>query len=322
VLIPHRVPPNAVFHTPQPDPNNPKAGDWLQTWDGIVDLATFDAVVIGAPLSRSSLSHSGAYLLPSAIRRVLLDFSTYSSDYVVDLSPLHICDVGDIAMSLFDIVASHDYITEALTTLYATVPFVMLMGGDHSVTFPALRARSAVAASSLGLIQFDAHHDVRLLDAGPSNGTPIRAALQHGAVQGRHIAQVGIHGFSNAIGYAEWARDQGITSYTMPQIRQRGIMEVLGEAYQRASRADGGVYITVDMDVLERAVAPGCPASSPGGMTVADLCDGLYWLGQQERLVGIDFVEVDPNRDVADMTVKATCLAMLSFWAGWAITYK
>src|SRR5579884_2244699 len=81
--IPYLVPAGATFRTSVPDPNNPRAGDWLRAWDGEESLADLDAVFVGAPLSRTSLSHSGAFLLSAAARRVLLDFSTYSSDFGV-----------------------------------------------------------------------------------------------------------------------------------------------------------------------------------------------------------------------------------------------
>jgi formiminoglutamase len=314
--IPHRVSPGATFRTPMPDPLNPRAGDWLVAWDGVESLANFDAMVIGAPLSRTSLSHSGAFLLPGAVRRVLLDFSTYSSDYGISLESLRVCDVGDIGMEALDPVASHAHIQEALAALFQEANLVITLGGDHSITRPALMARSMTLGTTVGLVQFDAHHDVRVTERGFNNGTPIRGAIEAGAILGEHVAQIGLHGFSNSAPYAAWAREHGIGIHTMRDVRRRGMVAVLEDAVAQAAQAPGGIYITVDMDVLDRSQAPGCPASSPGGMDLHDLCDALFTLGQRDEIVGIDFVEVDPTRDVADMTVKATCLALLSFLAG------
>ena len=327
--IPYLIPASATYRTPVPDPHNPRAGDWLRTWDGREDLADLDAVLIGAPLSRTSLSHSGAFLLPRELRRVLLDFSTYSSDYGVSLDGLYVRDLGDIGMELLDVHASHHHIATTLAALYQpptppeggsakTVkqPLVIMIGGDHSITRPALIARADALGQTVGVVQFDAHHDVRVLDGGPNNGTPIRGAIEAGAILGQHVAQIGIHGFSNSAPYTEWARAQGIGSHTMREVRAHGMAAVLQAAISQAAQAPGGIYVTVDMDVLDRAQAPGCPASSPGGMDATDLCDALFTLGQRDDIVGIDFVEVDPTRDVADMTVKATCVALLTFLAG------
>ena len=314
--IPHLVAAGATFHTPRPDPLNPRAGDWLRTWDGVEPLGALDAVVVGAPLSRTSLSHSGAFLLPTAIRRVLLDFSTYSSDYGIDLAPLQVRDVGDIAMELLDAYVNHAHIESVLRDLFSIAPLVVTLGGDHSITRPALIARSKVEGAKLGVVQFDAHHDVRVLDHGPNNGTPIRGGIEAGAIAGEWVAQIGIHGFSNSAVYAQYAREQGIAIHTMGDVRRRGILAVTEDAWATASQAPGGVYVTVDMDVLDRAIAPGCPASSPGGMAMWEMQESLFWLAQRPGIVGIDFVEVDPTRDSADMTVKATCLAMLTFLAG------
>ncbi|MBA3824497.1 MAG: agmatinase family protein [Ktedonobacterales bacterium] len=330
VEIPHLIPSGATYRTTVPDPHNPRAGDWLRPWDGADELATLDAVLVGAPLSRTSLSHSGAFLLPREVRRVLLDFSIYNSDYAVSLAALRVCDVGDIAMELLDAHVSHGHIADALSALYGTFvegdappvasgPLVITLGGDHSITRPALLARARSLGQTVGVVQFDAHHDVRVTDHGFNNGTPIRGAIEAGAIRGEHVAQVGIHGFSNAQEYDHWARDHGIGIHTMRDVRQRGMAAVLLDAVAQAFQAPGGIYVTVDMDVLDRAQAPGCPASSPGGMDVADLCDALFALGKSDGIVGIDFVEVDPTRDIADMTVKATCLALLSFLAGRAV---
>jgi formiminoglutamase len=317
--IPFLIPPGAAFHTPTPDPNNPRAGDWLAAWDGTMPLAELDVAVIGAPLSRASLSHNGAFLLPGAVRRVLLDYATYSSDYGVSVERLIARDIGDVGMDLLDVRASHEHIAAALAALFAAAPFVVTLGGDHSITFPALVARARVAGASLGVIQFDAHHDVRVLDNGPNNGTPIRGAIEAGAIRGEHVAQIGINGFSNSAIYASWAREHGIGVHTMHALRARGLDVVLADAIEQAGHAPGGIYVTVDMDVLDRAVAPGCPASAPGGLATWQLCDALFALGQHREIIAIDFVEVDPTRDVADMTVKATCLAVLAFLAGRAV---
>lgn len=314
--IPHLVRAGATFRTPVPDPNNPRAGDWLATWDGVEPLGDLDAVVVGAPLSRTSLSHSGAFLLPREVRRVLLDFSTYNSDYAVNLDELRVRDVGDIGMELFDHYASHTHITETLAALFQAARLVITLGGDHSIARPVLIARSRTLGQPVGIVQFDAHHDVRVLTKGPNNGTPIRGAIEAGATEGQYVAQIGLHGFSNSAPYVAWAHEQGIGMHSMRDVRQRGIDAVLADALSQASQAPGGIYVTVDMDVLDRAQAPGCPASSPGGMDLWQMQDALFTLGQRADVVGIDFVEVDPTRDVNDITVKATCLALLTFLAG------
>lgn len=318
--IPHLIPAGATFRTPVPDPNNPRAGDWLATWDGTEPLGDLDAVVVGAPLSRTSLSHSGAFLLPREVRRVLLDFSTYSSDFDVSLDGLRVRDVGDIGMELFDHYASHSHIEETLTALFQVARLVITLGGDHSIARPALIARARTLGQPVGIVQFDAHHDVRVLTKGPNNGTPIRGAIEAGATKGQYVAQIGLHGFSNSATYAAWAREQGIGMHAMRDVRRRGIDAVLADALAQAGQAPGGIYVTVDMDVLDRAQAPGCPASSPGGMDLWQMQEALFTLGQRPDVVGIDFVEVDPTRDSNDITVKATCLALLTFLAGQAQT--
>ena len=126
----------------------------------------------------------------------------------------------------------------------------IIIGGDHAITAPAVRAFcKANPDKQVGLIHFDAHNDVRVLDHGPTNGTPIRGILTSGVrVAGKNLVQVGIHGFMNASYYKRWVEGKGGTIMTARAIRRRGMEEAIHEAVEIAGRDTDAIYVTVDID--------------------------------------------------------------------------
>ena len=196
--------------------------------------------------------------------------------------------------------------------------FPLIIGGDHAITAPAVRAYCAAHPDQqVGLIHFDAHNDVRVMDHGPTNGTPIRGILESGVrVRGSNLVQFGIHGFMNASYYKRWVEGQGGTIYTARAIRQEGIERITRSALEIAGRDTDAIYVTVDIDVLELGYAPGTAAATADGLPPTDLLEALFILGQDPRVAAIDFVELDPNRDVAEITTRTFGSAILTFLAG------
>jgi formiminoglutamase len=196
--------------------------------------------------------------------------------------------------------------------------FPIVIGGDHAVTAPSVRAYcESHPSQQVGLIHFDAHNDVRVLDHGPTNGTPIRGILTSGVrVSGTNLVQIGIHGFMNASHYKRWVEGHGGTIYTGRQCRKLGIEEVTRQAIDIAGRGTDAIYVTVDIDVLELGYAPGTAAATPEGLHPNDLFEALFLLGQDPKVAAIDFVEMDPCRDVAEITTRTLNSAMLTFMAG------
>lgn len=293
-----------------------KVSHWLRPWDGMESIA---AGIIGVPLSKSSISHSGASLTPATVRAAFKSFTTYSLDYQVDLNRLAVRDLGDIAMHVTDIGASHTRIEETMRGVYGKIPELLpiLIGGDHSITAPSVRAFKGRYEGKIGLIHFDAHHDVRnLQDGGPSNGTPFRQLLEEGVIDGKNMAQIGIRGFMNAQPYHQYVAEQGVTVYSARDVRKQGIEKVMEQAFQIAGSGTDAIYVSFDVDVIDQAYAPGCPAIGTGGMDPWDAMDGLYRLGSLSQVQGIDFVCIDPMQDVRNVTSRLAVQFMLTFLAG------
>lgn len=280
-------------------------------------------MLVGAPLSKTSISHSGASQTPQAMRELFAAVTTYNIDHDTDLADaLTIRDAGDARVHVTDLAACRANIRDAIRAVGVSSPasLLVMMGGDHSVTAPAVEAVREGMQGPIGLIQLDAHMDLRNLeDGGPSNGTPVRQLVETGTIDGRHVAQIGLHAFANVRPYRDFARAAGITQITAREVAHTPMETLIERALRVACAGTVGVYVTVDMDVLDQAYAPGAPAMIPAGMTTWQLFDALLLLGQDPRVCAIDFVEVDAAQDPRRATVRAAVHGMLTFLTGVAL---
>lgn len=297
-----------------------KVAGWIRPWDGHEKLL---AGIVGVPLSKSSISHSGASTTPAAIRAAFKSFTTYSMEYGVDLQDLAVRDLGDIQMHVTDIAECHRRIEQSLRALYKEQPNLIpiIVGGDHSTSCPSLKAfADRYPGEKVGIIHFDAHHDVRNFeDGGVTNGTPFRGILESGVVHGPNIVQIGIRGFMNSKPYHDYVISKGVHVYTSRDVRRMGIDAVLDEAIELAGKDTDILYVSFDVDVIDQAYAPGCPAIGTGGMHPWDAMDALHRLGALPKVQGLDFVCIDPTVDVRNVTSRLAVQFMLSFFAGVAM---
>jgi formiminoglutamase len=292
-----------------------KASEMLQKWDGKLGGRVG---IIGAPLSKSSISHSGAAFAPSTIRSMLSSYSTYSIEENIDLGDIQITDFGDIVMHPTDIVKSQNRIKETIEQLVTAnrETFWIVLGGDHSISYPAISGFQK-HWGKVGVIQFDAHHDLRNLeDGGPTNGTPFRNLIESDTINGRHLIQIGIRDFANSKAYTDYGKQQGVTIYTMKDVRSREMKDIIAESIQQLEKEVDAVYVSVDMDVLDQAFAPGCPAIGPGGMDSQSLFEAITFLGEKEIVKALDIVEIDPMMDFRDMTSRTAAWVILQFLKG------
>lgn len=290
----------------------PRAGSWPAFAAG----EKADAVLLGVPAWRTSLSPTGAHATPAAIRDALTRYSaTQMGPPVIDLNEaLRIVDAGDIDEPDGDdgIAATVARVAE----LADAAPLVIALGGDNSLTYPVARG-----AGATGLITIDAHFDLR---DGVSNGSPVRRLVQDAPSAERidptRIVQIGIADFANSAAYARRATEWGIRVITLDELRRRGIVDVAAEALGIAGAgADSRIHLDVDVDAADRSVAPGCPASVPGGLAAWELRALVRALAGSERLVSADLAEVDATADTEDQrTVRLAALCVLELLAGLA----
>jgi formiminoglutamase len=288
------------------------AREWLAG-----DAQSADIVLLGAPISKASISPVDSWSTPPAFREALARFPTWDAEHGIDIADLHVRDLGDVVGDRedTDATAAHARIREA--TERAPAGVLVVVGGDNSLTRPAmLGVMAASPDATWGLLTLDAHHDCRPATAGSRNGTPVRELIEAG-LAGSRVAQIGIHPFGNAREHADWARAQGIHIFPLDAIREFGMDAVVGSAL--TALTDGGVdrlYVDFDIDVVDRAFAPGCPASLPGGLRPDLLLRAAFLLGAHASVVAADLAEVDANSDVNGMTVRLAAATFVSFCSG------
>ncbi|WP_439592306.1 arginase family protein [Microbacterium sp.] len=264
-----------------------------------------DAAILGVPAHRTSLSPTGADATPAAIREALRRYSpTLIGPPPVDLSArLRIVDAGDVADP--DGPEGEAEVRARVAALDAGL--VIALGGDNSLTYAV-----AQGARAQGLITLDAHYDLR---DGVSNGSPVRRLVEDGLDPTR-IVQIGIADFANSAAYAQRALDLGITVITLDAVRRRGVDDVVAHALQVAGAGGGGIHLDVDVDVCDRSVAPGCPASVPGGLEAWELRALVRGIATDARLASADIAEVDATADAPDgRTVRLAALCVLELLA-------
>lgn len=294
------------------DPNWPRASAWL-AGDHQPDPAG-RLVVLGAPLRLGSITPGRCDLAPAAIRNALERFSTYDVETGGDVRRLAAGDLGDLDLADSKPEDALDPISETVRKGLADGDAVVLLGGDNSVTRPGVRGIGD-PVDRAGLLTLDAHFDLRDLDQGLSNGNPVRALLEDG-LPGENIVQIGIQPFANSTPYAQVARDAGITVLTIDAIRMRGIEAVVLESLGRLAERCDAIYVDLDLDVLDRAFAPATPGSRPGGLTPWEVRRAAHLCGRDPAVRALDLVEVDPMKDVADVTVLTAAACLLSFASG------
>ena len=297
------------------DPLWPRAGSW-PAFEG-----TADAAVLGVPTWRTSLSPTGAHATPAAIRDALPRYgTTLMGPPARDLNDLlRIVDAGDVADP--DGAAGEARVISRVRELAGATELVIALGGDNSLTYPV-----ALGAQATGLITFDAHFDLR---DGVSNGTPVRrlvedapvaATLDTARIDPTRIVQIGIADFANSVAYAQRAAEWGIRVVTLDELRRRGIDDVVAEALEIAGAgAAPRVHLDIDVDVCDRSVAPGCPASVPGGLQAWELRTLTRAVAADARVVSADLAEVDATADTEDArTIRLAALCVLELLAGLA----
>ncbi len=257
------------------------------------ELAGFDVAIVGAPFDGLAGLDAGARWGPRAIRAAGIEHGPHLGAGIDAFERLRVVDFGDAPVIPFDAAASHRAIEATVAEVVAAATLPVVLGGDHSISLPAIGA-CAAAHGPLGLIHFDTHTDTGDDELGVrvTHGTPMRRLVEDGAVDPGRYAQIGLRGYWPGEPEFDWQREHGISSFPIDAVRELGIDEVIRRAV--AVVGPGPAYMTVDVDVLDPAFAPGTGTPEPGGLSSAELLAACRFGAEQLELVGADVVEVAP----------------------------
>ncbi|MDQ1727326.1 MAG: formiminoglutamase [Frankiaceae bacterium] len=297
------------------DPLWPRASQWLSS-SGAVNGRRL--AVVGVPLSRTSVSPSGAHATPAAVRAALRRFATYHAGLDVDLlDSVAVRDFGDLPVSELAGEEALTAVDAGLAGLdVSSYELVVLLGGDNAITRPALRTLLP-DLDRIGLLTLDAHHDVRGFHAGPTNGTPVRGLIEDG-LRGTNVVQVGIGDLTNSHAYRRWCDHHGVRIVSAREARAASVGDVVRRELDALAGRCTAVYVDLDVDVVDATFVPGCPGARPGGMWPAELLDAALEAGRHPSVRAIDIVEVDATADPTGITVDLAAMCLLSAAAGLA----
>ena len=258
------------------------------------ELQGADVAIVGAPMDDLVSDRPGARLAPRAIRGASSPPGPHLEAKVDAFKELRVVDFGDAPVIPADAGRSHEAIEATVGQVLAAGALPVILGGDHSVSEPSVRACAAVHGP-VGMVHFDTHTDTgaEVFGVERSHGTFMRQLVEDGHVDGRRYVQIGLRGYWPGEPEFAWQAEHGITSLFMHDVRDLGIREVVRRAV--AAVGEGPVYLTVDVDVLDPAFVPGTGTPEPGGMTAAELLLAVRTVAAELDLVGADVVEVIPS---------------------------
>jgi len=261
-----------------------------------------DAVLLGVPYDGAVTYQPGARLAPYHLRRTSALLQTFHPVHQLDVfRSIRVLDGGNVAFPPFDAAAVRHLVQAEVGAIVGAGAAPFVVGGDHSVALPAMRAVAAIHGP-LAVLHVDAHLDT----SGPEvwgepfhHGAPIRHALTEGLVAPGQLFQVGLR--------ASWGHPEegalvsahGAHGYPMQVVEARGIEAITREI--RAAVGERPLYVTFDVDGIDPAFAPGTGTPVPGGLTAREALQLLRGMAGA-RLVGMDLVEVSPALDHADLT--------------------
>lgn len=275
-------------------------------------LNNADFALLGIPAHKTSLSPTSSHLTPAAVRDALARYSTFAESTNTDLRSISMTDLGDIDSP--DFADGESRVANFVADLLNKHKLIVALGGDNSITY-SLAKGLWNDVKNIGVITFDAHHDLR---DGESNGSPIWRLIQAG-LPGKNIVQIGIADFANSSEYAQRAKEHGVTVITRAEMRSATMPELIRKALDTAGMQGRDIYVDVDVDVCDRSVAPACPASLPGGISADELRHAVRLIASDKRVRALDITEIDAAIDSDDQrTVRLAALLVLEAAAGLA----
>jgi formiminoglutamase/agmatinase len=267
--------------------------------------------IVGFPWDGgASLGRPGARYAPKTIREAaqwlrnrIKDNKVYNVEKrkLIDFDGQQIIDCGDIDIAAYSTEITFENAEKKIKQMLDENVFPFILGGDHSISYPGIKALHDSAEGKIGIIQFDAHLD--LVDDSPIQGrfsqsSQMRRALELPRVNPENIVQIGVRSY-NYPWYHDYLQETGIVQITAREVHQMTAGQVIERALEACKDCEK-IYLTFDIDVLDPAFAPGSGADEPGGLTPVQcfmILDGLY-----SHIHAMDIAEVNPLYDHQNIT--------------------
>lgn len=268
------------------------------------EVQDHDIAVVGVPFDAGVTFRPGARFGPGAIREASRLLRPYNP--ALETAPfdnVQVVDAGDVNCNPFDITTALEEIEAGVSELITGGRRPMILGGDHTIALATLRAINR-EHGPVALVHFDAHLDTwgPYFNTPVTHGTPFRVAIEEGLLLKEHSAHVGIRGSLYSADDLADDEELGFTIVHAREFHTTPFLDIIDRVSKRVG--DAPLYISIDIDVLDPAHAPGTGTPEAGGLTSRELLELLRGL-RDKNLVGADVVEVSPAYDHASVTAVA-----------------
>ena len=290
------------------------------------ELAGVDVAILGAPFDEGVSNRPGARFGPRAIRAS----DNYSAappsrphpQLGVDpFKTLRVVDYGDAECVPGSLRRSHNAVRKHLNAILAAGAVPVVLGGDHSLAYVDITATAVhFAPQPIGVIQFDAHADTgaNVLDVAP-HGTAMRRVIEEGTVCGANFIQFGLRGCWPGPDEFAWMKSVGMRWHPIDEIDEHGFDTALDTLLTEARGLPPHILLSIDIDVLDPAYAPGTGTPEPGGLSPRELFRAIRLVCKELDIVTIELVEVSPPYDHSGITALAAQRCIIEALAGIAL---
>jgi agmatinase len=280
--------------------------------ENVHEVGKHEVAILGAPFDMGTTYRAGCRFGPQAIRRISALYDSYSVDMAVDLEEeLDLVDLGDVFVIPSNIEKSFDQIDRAVSWVVGEGVFPVVLGGDHSIGYPDVRAIAPHIDGRVGIIHLDRHLDIQERDMDERmHTTPWFHATNIENAPPANLVQMGIGGWYGSRPGVKVARDRRTTVLTITDIEEVGVERAAEVALEVAWKDADAVFLSFDIDSVDAGFVPGTGSPEPGGLLPREALK-LLRLIAREGICGMEVVEVAPPYDVSDMTAQLACRAVM-----------
>jgi agmatinase len=280
--------------------------------EDVHEVGKHEVAILGAPFDMGTTYRAGCRFGPQAIRRISALYDSYSVDMAVDLEEeLDLVDLGDVFVIPSNIEKSFDQIDRAVSWVAGEGVFPVVLGGDHSIGYPDVRAIAPHIDGRVGIIHLDRHLDIQERDMDERmHTTPWFHATNIENAPPANLVQMGIGGWYGSRPGVKVARDRRTTVLTITDIEEVGVERAAEVALEVAWKDADAVFLSFDIDSVDAGFVPGTGSPEPGGLLPREALK-LLRLIAREGICGMEVVEVAPPYDVSDMTAQLACRAVM-----------
>jgi agmatinase len=285
--------------------------------EDVRQVGEHDVAIVGAPFDMGTTFRPGARWAPQAVRQISALYDGYNLDLAVDLvEDLDIVDVGDVFVIPSNIEKTFDQIDRAVDHIVSSGTFPIVIGGDHSIGYPDVKAIARHVDGNVGIVHLDRHIDLAERDMDERmHTTQWFHATRIPNIPSANLVQIGIGGWAGKKAGMTVARERGTTVLTIGDVERLGIERAAEAALEIASKGTSAIFLSLDIDVVDPGNAPGTGTPEPGGLTSREMLRFITIVAKEAPLCGMEVVEVSPLYDSGDITSLLACRSILDVLA-------